>query len=119
MGSKDKTIEFNHLRKSLPYGLNYGLICTQGFQNDKGVFSGPCKGDSGSPLTTKNDNNLETLVGIVSGGLGCGLGIPPWYTKVSFYYEWIDCIVRTVVYLTTKRRRKKAADSMLNRPLHA
>ena len=33
-----------------------------------------------------------TLVGIVSGGLGCGNGIPNWYTRVSFYEEWIACI---------------------------
>ena len=32
------------------------------------------------------------MVGIVSGGLGCGNGIPNWYTRVSFYEEWIACI---------------------------
>merc|ERR1712059_135718 len=87
--------KFSKLQLALPYGLDYGLLCTQGFQNDEGVFSGPCKGDSGSPLSATDDNDRETLVGIVSGGLGCGLGIPPWYTRVSFYYEWVNCIVKS------------------------
>jgi len=25
----------------------------------------------------------DTLIGIISGGIGCGLGIPHWYTKVK------------------------------------
>ena len=33
------------------------------------------------------------LVGIVTEGLvGCGNGIPNWYTRVSFYEEWMACI---------------------------
>ena len=47
-------------------------------------------------LATQNLNSQvdgqTTLVGIVSGGLGCGNGIPNWYTRVSFYEEWIACI---------------------------
>lgn len=35
------------------------------------------------------------ILGIVSGGIGCGLGIPNWYTKVSYFYPWIDCIIQT------------------------
>ena len=76
-----------------PHGLDESLLCTQGFQNEEGVFSGPCKGDSGSPLTASQDGR-DTLVGIVSGGIGCGLGVPAWYTRVFYYIEWIDCIVR-------------------------
>ena len=28
------------------------------------------------------DSKRDTLIGIVSGGVGCGNGIPGWYTKV-------------------------------------
>ena len=35
----------------------------------------------------------STLIGIVSGGIGCGDGFPSWYTKVSFYKDWISCII--------------------------
>ena len=31
----------------------------------------------------------------MSGGIGCGTGVPSWYTKVSFFYPWIDCIIQT------------------------
>ena len=67
----------------------------QGFVNEKGVFSGPCKGDCGGPMQTEDTNNEDrtTLIGIVSGGIGCGLGIPAWYTKVSFHADWISCII--------------------------
>ena len=63
--------------------------------NKKGVFSGSCKGDSGGPLTAQDKNDKRTLIGIVSGGIGCGKGIPGWYTKVSFFFPWIDCIMQT------------------------
>ena len=80
---------------ALPNGLNYGFLCAQGKMNKKGVFSGSCKGDSGGPLTAQDKNDKRTLIGIVSGGIGCGKGIPGWYTKVSFFYPWIDCIIQT------------------------
>ena len=40
-----------------------------------------------------NNENRTTLIGIVSGGIGCGLGIPAWYTRVSFHFKWIRCVV--------------------------
>ena len=48
---------------------------------DTGIFSGPCAGDDGGPLTVE-DQGVRTLVGLVSGGIGCGTGVPSWYTKV-------------------------------------
>ena len=83
------------IRTALPHGLNYGFLCAQGTQNKDGVFSSSCKGDSGGPLTTLSEEERQTLIGIVSGGIGCGRGIPGWYTKVSFFYPWIDCIIQT------------------------
>ena len=39
-------------------------------------------------------DGLTTLVGIVSGGIGCGKGYPGWYTQVSFHMEWVNCIIQ-------------------------
>ena len=83
---------------ALPNGLNYGMMCAQGLPNKRGIITSSCKGDSGGPLTTgrgQRTEDRETLVGIVSGGIGCGKGVPGWYTKVSFFYPWINCIIQT------------------------
>ena len=32
-------------------------------------------------------------MGVVSGGAGCGQGVPGWYSKVSHHMEWIRCII--------------------------
>ena len=73
----------------LPYGLSLGQICGQGIlTEDDRVFTGACKGDSGGPLVIR-DRDTDTQIGIVNAGIGCGKGIPEWYTKISFYHEWI------------------------------
>ena len=59
----------------------YSLLKIAGAQNENGTFASSCRYDSGGPLTTKHDDK-DTLVGIVSGGVGCGSGVPGWYTKV-------------------------------------
>jgi len=116
-------LKFNGTRKiainrqgisALPYGLNYGMFCAQGQQNEKGVFSGACKGDSGGPLQTDDQNNQDrtTLIGIVSGGIGCGKGIPGWYTKVSFHNNWIRCIIEKSRQF--KNNQKRVAEACLN-----
>jgi len=94
--------------EQLPYGLNYGMFCAQGLMNEEGLFSGPCKGDCGGPLQTEDTNSKEdrtTLIGIVSGGIGCGLGIPAWYTKVSFHINWISCIIDKSVQFNNNQRK--------------
>lgn len=48
-----------------------------------------CQGDSGGPLTRVADNGGRTLVGVVSGGKGCGAGKPAIYTRVSSFDLWI------------------------------
>jgi len=83
------------IKKALPQGLNYGLLCAQGEMTDTGDFKGSCKGDSGGPLTVRNPEDRTTLVGIVSGGVGCGKGYPGWYTRVDFFASWIQCIIQT------------------------
>ena len=51
------------------------------------IYQGPCEGDSGGPLILQEDTadgyQKSSLVGIVAGGLGCGLNIPTWYSRVS------------------------------------
>merc|ERR1712112_121205 len=90
---KPGTLSQVDLAEALPFGLNYGMICSQGiYQEDSGYFSGACRGDDGGQLTVEADGQT-TLVGLVSGGLGCGNGIPNWYTRVSFYEEWMACII--------------------------
>ena len=34
-------------------------------------------------ITDSNSVNRQTLAGIVAGGVGCGLNVPGWYTKVG------------------------------------
>ena len=71
-----------NLDKALANGINYGLLCSQGIYNtDANIFSGPCAGDDGGPLTVEEEG-VKRLVGVVSGGIGCGTGVPSWYTKV-------------------------------------
>eukprot|EP00092_Neocalanus_flemingeri_P037709 GFUD01041055.1.p1 GENE.GFUD01041055.1~~GFUD01041055.1.p1 ORF type:complete len:698 (+),score=145.05 GFUD01041055.1:85-2178(+) len=94
--------------QALPQGLNYGLLCAQGEKNEDGIYRGSCKGDSGGPLTSLNEKQRTTLVGIVSGGIGCGLGFPGWYTKVEFYAKWIQCIIDTSKTMTIKKDIEEA-----------
>ena len=79
--------------------------------NKEGIFSGPCKGDCGGPMTTEDTKNEDrtTLIGIVSGGIGCGLGIPAWYTKVSFHIAWIRCIMDKSVQFNNNQKKVQDA----------
>ena len=87
----------NKLRTALPKGImGLGLFCTQGEKDEvTGKFDGSCRGDSGGPLLTSDPGNeaRQTLIGVVSGGAGCGLGVPPWYTRISYHAEWFNCII--------------------------
>ena len=55
------------------------------------LLKGPCEGDSGGPLfqqeTTEEGFTKSSLIGIVAGGLGCGINIPIWYTRVSEIHD--------------------------------
>ena len=92
-GTSSRIIK-SRVDENLPAGMTPGMLCGLGIQSEidgRFRFSGACKGDSGGPLKIKNRNNddRETLVGIIAGGVGCGSGVPNWFTKVSFYRDWM------------------------------
>ncbi len=75
------------------YGEFYGpgAICAGTLAPDGSIAAGKdsCQGDSGGPLTREEDGGKRSLVGVVSGGKGCGAGKPAVYTRVSYYADWI------------------------------
>jgi hypothetical protein len=52
------------------------MLCAGQYGNDA------CQGDSGGPLAVQLDG-VWTLAGIVSGGAGCGAGVPGLYTRIA------------------------------------
>lgn len=59
-------------------------ICAKG-ENRESV----CNGDSGGPLVLQSDN--RTLVGVTSFGhpMGCHIGIPQGFSRITSYVGWI------------------------------
>ena len=89
------------IETGLPLGLTgHGLFCTEGESEitAKGiVYKSSCMGDSGGPLKTldPNNENRDTLIGLVSGGVTCGTQlIPTWQTRVSYHTTWINFLVK-------------------------
>ena len=86
----------NHLpdaRCAQEYGKEYdaGTLCAGTLAADGSIETGKdsCQGDSGGPLTREEDGGMRSLVGVVSGGKGCGAGKPAVYTRMSYYDAWI------------------------------
>lgn len=75
------------------YGVFYGpgTLCAGTLAADHSIEAGKdsCQGDSGGPLTREEDGGKRSLVGVVSGGKGCGAGKPAIYTRMSYYADWI------------------------------
>ena len=75
------------------YGKFYGpgALCAGTLAANGSIEVGKdsCQGDSGGPLTREEDGGARSLVGVVSGGKGCGAGKPAVYTRVSLYADWI------------------------------
>ncbi|SEG15303.1 Trypsin [Saccharopolyspora kobensis] len=71
------------------WGIRGGDVCTD---NPEGV-RGPCGGDSGSPLLTREGDGWE-LAGLDSRGVGsvCGES-PDIYTGVGHFRGWIDGVI--------------------------
>ena len=75
------------------YGAFFGpgALCAGTLAADGSLEVGKdsCQGDSGGPLTREEDGGARSLVGVVSGGKGCGAGKPAVYTRVSYYASWL------------------------------
>ena len=75
------------------YGEFYGpgTLCAGTLAADGSIEAGKdsCQGDSGGPLTREEDGGKRSLVGVVSGGKGCGAGKPAVYTRIAYYADWI------------------------------
>lgn len=63
-----------------------------------------CRGDSGGPLV---DTRRNILIGLVSGGKGCGLfNAPSVYVDVAYYVGWIERARRAALRSADQTRRK-------------
>ncbi|KAF0306909.1 ER lumen protein-retaining receptor [Amphibalanus amphitrite] len=70
-----------------PGGFQGTKLCATGTE---GTNRDACQGDSGGPLVARGADGRFSVVGVVSGGRGCGNPkFPGVYTKVSEYIEWI------------------------------
>lgn len=89
------------------YGAFYGpgALCagTLGPDGRVAVGKDSCQGDSGGPLTREEDGGTRSLVGVVSGGKGCGAGKPAVYTRVAYYADWIAAAKGAEVSGTVQR----------------
>jgi len=66
--------------------IENGMMCAYTRGRDS------CGGDSGGPLILKGSSIAQDeLVGLVSWGISCAeTGYPGVYTRISYYYEWIQ-----------------------------
>jgi len=89
-------------RRAMPEGVTDQMLCTLGIIKQIGnrtIVSGPCRGDSGGPLYMfDKSGSTKTLVGIQSGGAGCGSvrfkDAPKWWMRVASFADWIECYVK-------------------------
>nr|XP_012139456.1 PREDICTED: uncharacterized protein LOC100876014 isoform X2 [Megachile rotundata] len=70
------------------FNLHPGFICAGGEEGKDA-----CKGDGGGPMVCERNGRWQ-LAGIVSWGIGCGqAGVPGVYSRVSYYFDWIQQIL--------------------------
>ena len=48
-------------------------------------FCSTCHGDSGGPLVKD-----RKLIGVISWGIPCAMGVPDQHTRISSYLDWIQ-----------------------------
>ncbi|KAH9111715.1 hypothetical protein LEN26_009170 [Aphanomyces euteiches] len=81
------TIDDTTCRKLLPDNYNFDntMMCAGGKE-----WQNACNGDSGGPMTIETDQQ-ETLVGVVSWGIGCGkANAPGVYGRISAARDFIE-----------------------------
>jgi hypothetical protein len=71
-----QALNFDHMVQS-------NVLCALTHGND------PCQGDSGGPLIFVDQNQTDTLMGVVSWGFGCSSGYPGAYARVSSMASWV------------------------------
>lgn len=68
-------------------GINDSFYCAW----DPSRRRDSCFGDSGGPLQIITPNqSIAKIVGIVSSGIGCASNLPGIYTRVAYYFNWIE-----------------------------
>ncbi|KAJ1519028.1 hypothetical protein ONE63_011365 [Megalurothrips usitatus] len=78
----------------LSRGILDGQMCAGG-----GSEQDTCQGDSGGPLQVGAADAggagtcLYRVVGVVSFGPACGIGLPGVYTRVSHYVPWLEAVI--------------------------
>ena len=69
------------------------------------------QGDSGGPLFTvdRSNGDRRSLLGLVSGGVGCGQGVPAWYTSLAHHHTWLRCVIdRSLQFNNNKQQVEDA-----------
>ena len=51
-----------------------------------------------------DSDNTRTLIGVVSGGAGCGQGVPGLFSRVSYHIDWIKCIIEQSAQLNNHQQ---------------
>lgn len=76
--------QFKHVSHNKRIPMNDNTLCAKSDSSSEDL----CYGDSGGPFIVNNH-----LIGIVSWGKGCGMGLPDGFTRVSTLSGWIRDIL--------------------------